>query len=382
MSAITDFDACDLSHASNRLSAFVGLPPHLCTTPQLSRIESICFRADTIIPRNFMAHTEVQRQIGRYTTQLDGMVDNDAQRSLTSLLDRELDNIKLKYYDVWDPKLETDLQAAKLYLYALSYAAEYSLTPTAGITKARPSTSVQMLLQHGLTASVRLIAKALELHSDVSDLPQTVTNSPHASSGNSSHLLFYPKPFFTNVYFAAVFLLKFLVAQPHASQQDRELAINSTTTAHRILSAFHASRDHRRGALIIEIAGRMTRSGGLPPGLHITDRLGASLMYDNSLHASLLRNRDPKTGVLMPLDARLTLSMVSDLPPAPEQLPDYTAALASSNNGSDSIPGQSPGLEQFMLMDQNWTWGMWDNQIFDSLATGIGFEDPDPQEEL
>ncbi len=368
---------------SCRISQFVGLAPHLCTPSQLGRIESMCRKADSIIPRHFIAGTEINRHVGRYTTHLDGMVDNDAQRSLTTLFDHELDNIKLKYYDTWSPELEIRLQAAKLYLCALSYITEYSLNPTTDVTRARPSTSVQLVLQQGLTASVRMITRALELHTSTVGLPDTVINSPHATSGNSSHFLFYPKPYFTDIYFAAVFLLKFLVAQPHASHQDRELAINHTTTSHRILSAFPSSRDHRRGALLIEILGRMTRSGGLPPGLHITDRLGASLIYDTSLHATLLRNRDPTTAILAPAHTRLTLSMVGDLPPAPEQLPDYNLALSrTSTSGNNSISDQSPGLEKFMQMDQNWTWGMWDNQIFDSLAQGTGFQDQLAQQDL
>jgi len=61
------------------------------------------------------------------------------------------------------------------------------------------------------------------------------------------------------------------------------------------------------------------------------------------------------------------------LPPAPEELASYTAAL-STHSKSGSNTDASRTLETYMQMDEAWTWGLWDDQIFDSLAMGTAFQ--------
>ncbi len=170
--------------------------------------------------------------------------------------------------------------------------------------------------------------------------------------------------------------LIFSVAVPRASQTDREIAINHVAAAHKIFSDLEVSREHKRSALLIEIIGRMTRSGGLLATLHVTSRLGASLIYDCTLHAALLRNKNPQTGELASGQTWVTISESADLPPAPEEMAGYMSALSSnSRQGSGSGSDASPMLENYMQMDQAWMWGMWDDQIFDSLAQGTAFEE-------
>jgi hypothetical protein len=299
------------------------------------------------------------------------MFDNQAQQSLTSFLDRELDSIKTSYYDVWSPELEIQLEAAKLFLYALCFVNEQRLAPQSSITRSQVSTYTRLIMQQGLTSASRLINTFADIQTSTASLPDSIKYSTHTSSC-SSHILFYSKPYFTNLYFATVFLLRYLVTQSHASQQDREQAINQVTTSHRIFSALGCSRDHKRGGLLIEVLGRMTRSGGLPPNLHIKSRLGASLVYDSTVNAGLFRNRDPNTGQLARPNSWITLNESASLPPAPEELADYRAALSTSKSGSNS--DMSPMLETYMQMDEGWTWGMWDDQIFDSLAMGTAFQ--------
>jgi hypothetical protein len=356
---------------SIRISTFVGLPPYLCTPSQLDEIYSICRDAESILPRAFIAHTEIQRQIGRYTAQLDGIVDNHAQQSLASFLDRELESIKISYSDVWSPELEMQLEAAKLFLYALCFVNEQRLAPQSSITHSQVSSYTKLILQQGLTSASRLINTFADIQTSTASLPDHIKYSAHTGSC-SGHLLFYPKPFFTDLYFATVFLLRYLVAQSQASQHEREQAINQISTSHRIFSALGCSRDHKRGGLLIEVLGRMTRSGGLPPNLYIKSRLGASLVYDSTVNAGLFRNRDPQSGRLARPNSWLTLNESASLPPAPEELADYTAALSISKSGSNSDP--SPMLETYMQMDEGWAWGMWDDQIFDSLAMGTPFQ--------
>jgi hypothetical protein len=99
----------------------------------------------------------------------------------------------------------------------------------------------------------------------------------------------------------------------------------------------------------------MTRSGGLPPNLYIKSRLGASLVYDSTVNAGLFRNRDPQPGQLARPNSWITLNESASLPPAPEELANYTAALSSSKSGSNS--DTSPMLEAYVQMDEgHWPW--------------------------
>ncbi len=298
------------------------------------------------------------------------MLDIEAQRSLALVFGRELESIKSTYHDVWSLKLEVSLQAARLYLYALCFTTEHSLASNINVTQLEPAIPTQLILHQALAAASRLISNTSELLKSTSHLPTTITHSPHATSG-SSHLIFYPKPYFTSLYFAAVFLLKFLVAEPYASQTDRELALSHVTTAHNIFSVYSCSRDHKRGAMQIEVLGRMARSGGLHAGLYIKSRLGASLMYDATLMANLSRHRNPETSELAPAHAVLKLSSVGPLPPAPEQLAEHSMGLSSNTSGSP-MAETCPNSEQFMQTDQGWAWGMWSDEIYDSLALGDG----------
>ncbi len=301
--------------------------------------------------------------------QLDGILDNRAQQSLTSLLDRELESLKASYQDIWSPELEINLQGAQLYLYALCFATEQSLATNADVAAPQISTSSQLVLQQGLAAASRLINTVSNLLISTSSLDPTKRNSPHTPFGGG-HLLSYPKHYFASLFFAAIFLLKFLVALPHVSRSDRQLAINNITTCHRIFTVFACSRDHKRAALLIEVLGRMTCSGGLHAGLNVKNRLGASLMYDATLSSNLFLNRDQETGLLAPAHSWLKLNDVATLPPAPEQSLNYTAALASNSQSHLTADASEKTLETYMQMDQDSMWSLWDNEVYDALAMG------------
>ncbi len=137
------------------------------------------------------------------------MTDVSGQHSLTSFLDRDLETIETTYYDAWSSELEIYLQASKLYLYALCFVNEQALTPKSPNRRTKVSTQSQFVLQKGLTSASRLIGVFANLHNSTTSLPTSITQSVHARNC-SSHLLFYPKSYFTNIYFATVFLLRYL----------------------------------------------------------------------------------------------------------------------------------------------------------------------------
>jgi len=256
----------------------------LCTASQIDQISTLCRSPN--LSRVFVAETEIHRQVGQYNTQLDELTDAGTQHSLIRLFDRELDSIKSSFQEVWTPELDIRLDAAKLYLYALCYLTH---NPS---TSALPAVSnlvvsFNLILQQGLFTACRLI----DTFSALAFMEEGTTPSLHVLNERFDRLLYYPKPYYTALFFAIVSLLQFLTAQPHASQADRDFAINHVTKAHRIFSQFRGSREHKRAALLTEVLARLTRSGGGHPEVITTTRLGASIQYGQIFLAGQARRR-------------------------------------------------------------------------------------------
>lgn len=276
-----------------RISSFVGLPPHLSTSSQLEQISILC--RSPSLPRTFVAETEIHRQVGRYNTQLDGMTDRKTQHSLIQLFDRDLDSIKASFQDAWTAELGIRLDAAKLYLYAFSYLTyDPSSSNISGISGIAGPFS--LILQQGLFAACRLI----DTFSSLAVAEQDTAPSLHVLDERFGRLLYYPKPYYTALFFAIVFLLQYLTAQPRASQADRDFAINHVTRAHYIFSQFRASREHKRAALLTEVLARLTRSGGGHSQPINTTRLGASIQYSQTFLAGQARRRNLDSHVSPP----------------------------------------------------------------------------------
>ena len=360
-----------LFHTNVQISTFLGLAPQQCAASQLRGIVVLCHASELNLPDALVAKTKIQRQVARYIVQLDGASGSTALQSLTAMFGEELENTKATHHLRWSKELEIDLQAAKLNLYATAIVALDA--PAQSLDHIRAEQSCIVLLYHqGLAAASELISAFSELQRSYIPSDINAKRSSHEISG-AKELLYLPKPYFTNLYFAATFMLKFLVAQPHASPLDREVAINQVSAAHRILSDFPNGRDHKRAALLIEIISRMTRSGGLGMDFDIKTRMGASFIYDASWKAAAFRHRDPETGFTAPLSTWKKMNDVTDLPPEPVRQPESIIRFnhtASSAQGSDSIED----IDAFMQMDQGWDWGLWDDQLFDSLARGTSFE--------
>jgi hypothetical protein len=220
-------------------------------------------------------------------------VDARNQHALIRLLDQELDKVKSTFQDAWTPELDLRLDAAKLYLYAFCYLTHSPLVEDIPGASSIMVSFNQLLLQ-GFCAACRII----DTFSGLAFVEEDTTPSLHVSNEHFGRLLYYPKPLYTNLFFATVFLLQFLTAQRHASQTDRDFAIDHVTKAHHIFSQFRASREHKRAALLIEVLARLTRSGGGHAEPMTKARLGASIQHSQTFLAAQARKRsiDPNTG--------------------------------------------------------------------------------------
>lgn len=269
------------------VSVWLGVPPHLSSPAQLNAISSTAKEPD--VPRQFMVQIEIQRQVVQYSTSLAGDVDSGTVSTLLNLFNNELDNLLTAYKSIWSPRLEIQLLGAKLYLFSLcltvvtkrhSHPDEFA--------KSYVSDPARLPVQLGLPTAVSLIH-------NISGLNKETSTSPHSAAVGVIH---YPKFYFRLAVFAVGFLMKFLTANPNASQADRELAISHITTAHQLFSSLPIGEDFVRVAQVIEVLANNLRAEKAEEADVVKTRSGASLLFD-----IIDRFRGPSGHVLAPTTA-------------------------------------------------------------------------------
>lgn len=305
------------------MSNYLGLPPHLCTHRELQRIHDISRELAGTIPSTFLAHTEIQQVVGAFNVELDGIGDHTLQQSLVGVFEAQLDGIRSKYQFAETTHFTIDLEAAKLYLYALSLT----------FPPAQSSASSQ----HPSSFRTKILAKTLNSASNLIRLVDTLRAiraatpfpfSPSLSSSSSTlvdDIIYYPKWYFTATYFAAISLYKYLALtnssttismSPSASSFDAgsldvnpnlTLATQSLMLAHSLFESVSFDRDIKRAAMELETLDRLARetrwdaptaSASFPTSdaeLFVRNRLGASLQYDASFRTQMYRNTNQST---------------------------------------------------------------------------------------
>ena len=267
-----------------------GFQPNLCSPYQISAVTKLTTSAPLDIPNSYKTKTSICIQMARYTTQLDGVQDPGIQHSLITMFDGDLETLREQPF--WSNTLEAELnlQAAKIYLYSFVFTSDSGSRSR----KINNSPAFKLMLQKGHASACKLINTGIEI--DVR--PITTFECPHIDGG-TSRLLYYPKWTLYTIFMATIFLLKYLVSLPDALSSDRETAINHITMAHKFFSQFKTGRDHKRAAMIIELLGRMTRSGVGSADVRIKSRMGASILYDATLQCYSYRTKHGST----PLDS-------------------------------------------------------------------------------
>ncbi|KAJ9610483.1 hypothetical protein H2200_005260 [Cladophialophora chaetospira] len=261
------FHAC--FNISTSVSVWLGVPPHLSSPAQLNAISSTAKEPD--VPQQFMVQVEIQRQVVQYSTSLAGDVDTSTVSTLLNLFNNELDNLLNAYKSIWSARLEIQLLGAKLYLFSLCLTVVTKRHNHAdGLAKSYVSNPARLPVQLGLPTAVSLIH-------NISGLNKETSLRPHLTASGVIH---YPKFYFRLVVFAVSFLMKFLSANPNASQEDRELAISHITTAHQFFSSFPVGEDFARVAQVIEVLASNLRADRDEEAVAVKTRSGASVLYD------------------------------------------------------------------------------------------------------
>jgi len=345
---------------STQLSSWHGL--RSCPVPCLQDLSS--FYDEETMPGDFVPLTEIQRQVARYTTTLDGPESSGLTMTMTPHFLQDLDSIKMRYSMRWSPSAEINLQAAKLYLLSICLLAtdEQSLQ---SLNDSDTGIFLHKALQWGHAAALSVVDLVVEMGAS------SIDNAPcSAHDSNACALLAHPKQHFVIAFFACIFLLKYIDCNRAASAADMDAARNAVSRTYELFKRFPCVAQKVRAARTIELLGRTIVPDRGRMVTHVKSRMGASLVYNAIWTASELRGRmnDPEWST----SAATTPQVIQDSPiststalPAPTIHESYSVAGLDASSSSFDISSQP--LPQNFPFEQQFPWGIWSDSLFDAL---------------
>lgn len=324
------------------------MPPPLATLEHRS-IERAVSSLSSILTEPQKAATEILKLACQSAWEVDFVEDSSSRFSLIQMFDVQLDSVHQRYHSQWTPALDIELSASKLFLYAQLFAC----------TDASDSDQQQMTSRHVIL--LRMQETATRLIARMAQLSNTPVNEGYYPAGALS---FYPKYFFVYLAMAAFCLFRCLASNQQITQHDTAIVVSGLTEAHKVFQSFPETRDAVKAAINIQILVELIRSG---EGLHnvplnklvVTNRLGASVIFDALYRVSYHRHRNPLTGAS---PSPSTWVMMGDdprhrVPMTPEQRAATSSGTGSSHHGTDD------GQDQTQTLVGPWTG--WDNYMND-----------------
>ncbi|QDS69673.1 hypothetical protein FKW77_009584 [Venturia effusa] len=341
-----------------QLSTWYGLD---YTAPGIRTISQ--FYDEKNMPGEFIAMTEIQRQVGRFVIALDGHACDSLAISLIPQFIHDFDALKVRYSKVWSFATEINMQASKLYMFAMCLIT----TDHSSLKSMKDTEAVIFLhkvLQWGHEAAIALV----NLVARASDAKNENPSCGSYEDGGSP-ILATPKQHFRLAFFACCFLLKYLDTGT-ASAADRDSARNAVSTLfHQTFMRFPCQPQLVRAAAIIEVLGRAIVPDRGRLVAHVRSRLGASLMYNATWTAAELRGRrnDHKP------------TPTPSQPPLPqiEFTPISTANMGVSyinpeNHNGTILTDLDLQMSQNSSFEYQFPWGVWNDALFDALEIGSG----------
>jgi hypothetical protein len=270
--------------------------------------------------------------------------------TVTQTYENQFEEVKRTNADIWTPQLEMELCSAKLYLYAMTF-----IIPSQTNDDCHQQIHRQSVLQKGLKAASGYITEAV----NVSQLPVASGFYP------GGHLTFAPKQYFTSLFSATTFLFRYLATYTTGTAAQESLAMGSIIEAHKIFQSFPGNRDMTRAAIHTEMLVSILRdkSPSSMPGLMelaITNRLGASVMYDAIFRSSAHMNRDSITGASTPVHEwkSMNTAHAERLPKAVWECNVGESGNTSKSN-ADGMEGLDSNSSELSMQDPNW-WAAWE----------------------
>lgn len=281
--------------------------------------------------------------------------DHALHFSLTQMFDHQLNELKTLNSTTWISKLEIEWCNAKLYLYALTFTIP---------TNANPSHSVQIQI-HRQSILHRALEAASNLVMELKRLGQLSTSDLYPGG----QLNFVPKPYFTALFNATTFLFRFMATYRSRTPSQESQAMRLIVEAHKTFQSFPEQRELTRAAIHIEILIQILRDGASVnlSELVVSNKLGASVMFDAVFQACRHRNIDPRTGKVLTVKEWKTVNETFA-----ERLPEATGGKMMDHNGSasDIIEFGTDGIDLMPhslvgtsgVQNPQW-WETWDNYI-------------------
>lgn len=313
------------------------------------------------------------------TSTLDSVTDPNLHFSITQMFDDQLDELKKKTDSLsWTPQIEMEFCHAKIYLYALTLTTP--ARPDRGDDSHRQMQQ-ETVLHRGLKAASDLISEAVKLNL----LPALSQSYP------GGMLTFAPKHYFTALFSSTTMLFRFLATRKSSIATQESLAMKSILEAHKIFQSFPDHRDFTRAAIHIEtmVAVLLGRSEDRTTGsseLLVTNRLGASIVFDAVFRAGRHRNRNLATGESPPVQEWRTMNetFAERMPLAPRQKIRENSIARDRNLDSAVMDLRSPRQTAPTAQVPSWL-GDWENHMdyfgvgaeqsfhFDQFTSSEGF---------
>jgi hypothetical protein len=327
------------------VATFLGSIPPVSSQHQLKHVRNAIDELGCLMTPQHRASLAIHEVTCNYSVSLEDVEDPATHFSLTQMFDGSLDSTKLTHVAHWSPELEIHMQYAKLNLYAMTFL--LPPPPSVNLVDTQIVINRQTITLLGLESAFNLINHL----KNISLLPVD-----HGEPTDAPKLVCYPKYYFANLVFAAVFIFRVLVVHGLTSQVHRVRGIQSLVEAHKILRLAPYHRDAARAAKILERFADMARSAGQSPlntqpsiKLAITNRMGASLLWD-TLPQSEFRVRGDAAAGRAPQVSECDESIDSKTEPLP-LAPEMTQQLPDSLSFLGHPLGQDPGLDSWTTWD-------------------------------
>lgn len=293
------FDVKDRSTklVSYRISQSIGVPPTLRSAEDLATITRIT--SERIIPRHFAAMAEIKICVAKYTTLISESSENHVASSLERAFKYELDLTKDRFAaSCWDTDIECIFLTARLHITATLAVSQSKQLDAAGegSVDTIQGSSLRVNLSEGLSSATRLIQLMCLERDQAAPVDTTSsTSARYALAVDELYMQGLPKLYFRALVFATFYLLRYHVSGTFGGAAvDADLARSHVGIACGYLRKHSSdpSDEPGRSAAAIETLNRYSASSrGLMRSMTISDRLGASIMYDALTMASELRTR-------------------------------------------------------------------------------------------
>jgi hypothetical protein len=306
------------------------------------------FGEDKCMPQEFVAMTEIQRQVAIETVALDDLSQSGLSISMVNHLMQNLDDIALKFSKSWSPSAEINLQSAKLYVLA-----NCLVSKTRDGSKAQNSdnsTIIYTILERGQTTALRLTAVLREQES----------NHSVDHTGRSA-LVTHPKHHIRVAYYVCVFFITYIDYPLPKSTTDIDSARQAVSLIHQMLNRLSETLPElQQASKAIEVFGRAVVPGGGRMTGSVATRMGATIMYNSMATVSKLRGRHYEA-------EQIAISALPESVPtsAPDPVFDY-----SNMPISGTLPLSHDAVISVPELEQDFPWGIWNDDAYDALGAG------------